>query len=196
MIGATSVLFINNGAIVWLSGTHSASAITLGAFAGVMTLSQVPTQLSSAVGSPALSHLAHALEVGNVKEFNRLHRRIVLASSWFGALCIALFVVLGQEILSIYLGSQFMLPRADMALLAIASSLMLLTMVEQAVLGARREWGAVGKVWSVSAAVFVVTLFLPLGTLARAVIAPGVSVAFALVGMLIFEIRAPHSSGA
>ncbi len=195
LIGALSVMLINNGAIVWLSATHSVPAVTLGAFAGIMTLSQVPTQLSSAVGSPVLSHFAYAVDVGRVAEFHRLHRRIVVAITSFGAAFTALFALLGPEVLAIYLGSRYKLSRADMALLAVASSLMLLTLVEQAVLGARRKWGAVGAMWSIGTVAFVVTLSLPVSTLIRAVIVPGVSVASAFVGMLIVEIWTSRSTG-
>ena len=196
LIGVLSIVLINNGAVIWLSASHSVPAATLGAFAGVMTLSQIPTQLSSAVASPALSHLAYAVDVGRVDEFHRLRRRVALVTTLFGAAFTALFVLLGPEILQIYLGSRFKLARVDMAPLAAASSLMLLTLVEQSVLGARRRWGTVGLMWSVGAVAFAVTLLLPVSTLLRAVLVPGVSVAFAFAGMLIVELWTSRSSEA
>ena len=86
--------------------------------------------------------------------------------------------------------------RVDMALLAMASSLMLLTLVEQAVLGSRRRWGTIGFMWSAGIVAFAVTLLLPTSTLVRAVLVPGVSVTVSFVGMLLVELWISRSGKA
>jgi O-antigen/teichoic acid export membrane protein len=189
LLSLTCVLLINNGAIIWLSGTHSVSPLTLGAFAGVMTLSQIPTQLSSAVTSPALSHLAYAIDLGDGPGFRQLHRRVVALTLVAGVLFVAVFGLFGHDFLSLYLGSRFTLARGYMILLAFSSALMLLAMVEQAVLSSRRNWSTAAVMWTFGSAAFGVCLVLPLRTITRATLAPNVAVAIALVGMWIVNRR-------
>ncbi len=57
LIGSIGPLLANNGSVPWLAATHSVDAYTLGAFAGAVTLSRIPTQFVSAVFSPLLAHL-------------------------------------------------------------------------------------------------------------------------------------------
>ena len=187
LISVASVMLINNGTVVWLSATHSVPAVTLGAFAGVMALSQIPTQLSSAVASPTLSHLAHALDTGDHHLFRQLRRRVILATFWLGAIFVVGFALLGHDILAIYLGSRFTLQRTYMVLLATGSAVMLLAMVEQAVLNSRNKWHNVALAWALAIAGFVVTLVLPLSTVLRASLAPFISVSIAFLGMFILS---------
>jgi O-antigen/teichoic acid export membrane protein len=187
LLSIASIMLINNGAVVWLSATHSVAAVTLGAFAGVMALSQIPTQLSSAIAGPTLSHLAHALDRGETHVFHRLHRRVVTLTTWSGLLFVGLFALLGQELLTIYLGRRFTLDRSYMVLLAASSSVMLLAMVEQAVLNARSQWRGVGLSWSLATVAFFLVLVLPASTVFRASLDPLVAVLVALITMYAFN---------
>ena len=189
LLSMASIMLINNGAVVWLSATHSISAVTLGAFAGVMTLSQIPTQLSSAIASPTLSHLAQALDTGDHVRFRRLHRRVIGLTFWSGLAFVGAFTVLGQKVLTLYLGPRYAIDRTYMVLLAASSSVMLLAMVEQAVLNSRVQWRNVGASWTLAAVGFFVTLVLPVSTMVRAATAPLVSVSVAYAAMTILNAR-------
>jgi O-antigen/teichoic acid export membrane protein len=189
LLSMASIMLINNGAVVWLSATHSVPAIMLGAFAGVMTLSQIPTQLSSAIASPTLSHLAQALDTGDHVRFRQLHRRVVTLTFWFGLAFVGAFTALGHEVLALYLGPRYTMDRTYMLLLAASSSVMLLAMVEQAVLNSRIQWRKVGVSWTFAALGFFVTLALPVSTIVRAASAPLVSVSVAYVAMTILNAR-------
>ena len=189
LLSMASIMLINNGAVVWLSATHSIPAIMLGAFAGVMTLSQIPTQLSSAIASPTLSYLAQALDTGDHVRFRQLHRRVVTLTFWFGLAFVGAFMVLGHEVLSLYLGPSYTMDRTYMLLLAASSSVMLLAMVEQAVLNSRIQWRKVGVSWTFATLGFFVTLALPVSTIVRAATAPLVSVSVAYVAMTVLNAR-------
>ncbi len=189
LLSMASVMLVNNGAVVWLSATHSISAVALGAFAGVMTLSQVPTQLSSAIASPTLSHLAQALDTGDHVRFRRLHRRVVGLTFWCGLAFVGAFTAVGQKVLALYLGPRYTIDRTYVVLLAASSSVMLLAMVEQAVLNSRIKWRGAGASWALAALGFFLTLALPVSTMVRAATAPLVSVTFAYAAMTILNAR-------
>jgi O-antigen/teichoic acid export membrane protein len=194
LVSMASVMLVNNGAVVWLSATHSVTAVTLGAFAGVMALSQIPTQLSSAVASPTLSHLAHALDTGNFVLFRRLHRRIIVVTFWLGLIFVGVFGLLGHDVLAIYLGRRFTLGRTYMVLLAGGSAVMLLAMVEQAVLNSRSKWRNVALTWTLATLGFFAALSLPVSTVLRASLAPLVSVTIAFLGMVVLNNRSVDDS--
>ena len=187
LAGAISPVLIYNGSVPWLSATHSVSAVTLGAFAGVMTLSRLPTQLGSAAFGPVLSYLAHAVDTGDQQVFRRTRHVAEAICIVGGVIFVAAFTLLGRWFLSIYLGPLYKLPLDKMALLAAASALMLLAIVQQAALAAHHRWGAIGVSWMVSTVAFLVVLVLPTSTLERASLAPlaAVLAAYAAMVMLI-----------
>ena len=58
LIGTAGPSPANNGSVPWLRSTDAVSPHVLGAFAGAVTLSRIPTQFFSAVLSPLLAHLS------------------------------------------------------------------------------------------------------------------------------------------
>jgi hypothetical protein len=72
-----------------------------------------------------------------------------------------------------------------MGLLAAASAVMLLAILQQAGLAAHRKWSSVGVSWMVSTFAFIVVLFLPVSTLERAALAPLAAVTVAYVAMAL-----------
>ena len=189
VLSLTCILLINNGAIIWLSATHSVSAVTLGAFAGAITLSQIPTQLSSSITSPALSHLSYALERGDRHGYLRLRRLIMTVTSLAGAAFVLVFGWYGHDLLSLYLGASFRLGRGFMFALALASALMLLALSEQATLGAHQKWYAAALPWTLGSLAFGLSLLAPYSTIVRATLATDVSVSVAWSGMFVANAR-------
>jgi O-antigen/teichoic acid export membrane protein len=185
LAGAVSPVLIYNGSVPWLSATHSVSAVTLGAFAGVMTLSRLPTQLGSAAFGPVLSYLSHAVDTGDRHSFRRTRRSAEAICLVGGIIFVLAFTLLGRWILSIYLGPSYKIPMDKMGLLAAASAVMLLAILQQAGLAAHRKWSSVGVSWMVSTFAFIVVLFLPVSTLERAALAPLAAVTVAYVAMAL-----------
>ena len=62
LVGTAGPLLANNGSVPWLRSTDAVSPHVLGAFAGAVTLSRIPTQFVSAVLSPLLAHLSESVE--------------------------------------------------------------------------------------------------------------------------------------
>jgi O-antigen/teichoic acid export membrane protein len=136
LIGSVGPLLANNGSVPWLAGTHSVDAYTLGAFAGAVTLSRIPTQFVSAVFSPLLAHLAQAVEHGDVATFRHLRRSAELAAAGLGVLYVLAFGLLGPWLLTLYLGPRYQLDVLILVVLAAASSGMFVAVVQQAGLAA------------------------------------------------------------
>jgi O-antigen/teichoic acid export membrane protein len=180
-----SPVLIYNGSVPWLSATHSVSAVTLGAFAGAMTLSRLPTQLGSAAFGPVLSYLSHAVDTGDRHSFRRTRRSAEAICLGGGIIFVLAFTLLGRWVLSIYLGPAYKIPMEKMGLLAAASAVMLLAILQQAGLAAHRKWSSVGVSWMLSTSAFIVVLFLPLSTLERAALAPLAAVTAAYLAMAL-----------
>jgi O-antigen/teichoic acid export membrane protein len=185
LVGSVGPLLVNNGSVPWLAGTHAVSALTLGAFAGAITLSRFPTQFVSAAFGPLLAQLAHTVEVGDRATFDRLRKGADLAACLLGLLFVAGFAVFGPLVLRIYLGPDYRLSVANLTILAAASGLMFVAVVQQASLAALDRWATIAKAWVCGTAAFGAVLVLPLGELSRATVAPFVAVLFALVLMTL-----------
>jgi O-antigen/teichoic acid export membrane protein len=185
LIGSIGPLLANNGSVPWLAATDSVDAYTLGAFAGAVTLSRIPTQFVSAVFSPLLAHLAAVVDAGDDATFRHLRRSAESAAAVLGVLYVGGFAVLGPWILSLYLGPGYRLGVVPLALLAAASSGMFIAVVQQAGLSALDQWWRIAWAWIVGTIAFCVVLIAPVDTLMRAAIAPVAGVASALLAMAL-----------
>jgi len=185
--GIITMMLLLNGSIVWLSTSRTISVYALGAFAGAITLSQVPAQFASAVASPALSNLSIAIDNRKFDDFRRLRNKMLCWCALGGALFIVAFTLMGQLALTIYLGGNYFLPRPDLIILATSSTIILLALVEQAALSARRQWRHISGSWGLGCLGFLVTLFLPIESLTRALLAPLVASVVVLGSMAVAE---------
>ncbi len=185
--GIISAMLLLNGSIVWLSASSSVSTYTLGAFAGAITLSQVPAQFASAVASTALSNLSIAIDSGKFDDFRRLRNKMLRWCAVGGGLFVAAFALFGQLALSIYLGSNYQLPRVDLIVLGVTSMVMLLALVQQAALSAQRQWRQISVSWGLGCLGFTATFFLPFEPLTRALLAPLLAALIVLVTMAVVQ---------
>jgi O-antigen/teichoic acid export membrane protein len=181
LVGSIGPLLANNGSVPWLAGTDAVNAYTLGAFAGAITLSRIPTQFVSAAFSPLLAHLSQAVEDGDEGIFRHLRRSADVTAAMLGALFVAAFAALGPWFLTVYLGPRYHLPVLNLALLAAASSLMFVAVVQQAGLAALDRWSRIAIAWGLGTVAFLLVLALPGDALMRATLAPLASVAVALI---------------
>ncbi len=183
LIGAVGPLLANNGSVPWLKSTDEVGPHLLGAFAGAITLSRIPTQFFSAVMSPLLAHLSEAVELADEAAFERTRARAQLLTAGAGVAFVVAFALLGQLAIRIMLGPDFSLGVANLAVLAAASSGMFIGVVQQAALGALGLWDRIAWAWVVAAVAFVLVLLVPVDPLWRATAAPLVGVVAALVTM-------------
>jgi O-antigen/teichoic acid export membrane protein len=181
LVGSVGPLLANNGSVPWLASTDSVDAYTLGAFAGAVTLSRIPTQFVSAAFSPLLAHLAQSVEQGDERTFRHLRRNADVTASVLGVLYVVAFAAGGPWLLALYLGPRYQLGMLYLAVLAAASSVMFIAVVQQASLAALDRWSRIAASWGVGTATFLVVLALPGDTLLRATLAPLAAVVAALV---------------
>lgn len=184
LVGAVGPVLANSGSAPWLAAVGDESPTTIGAFVGALTLSRLPTQFVAAAFGPLLAELSHAVEAQDEQRFRQLQRAADAACAAAGAAFVLAFGLLGQLVLSVYLGPQFRLPVATLVLLAAASGLMLSAVVRQAGLAALDAWRTIAAAWTAGAAALLATLLLPVEPLTVAATAPVVAVAVAL-GVLV-----------
>jgi O-antigen/teichoic acid export membrane protein len=183
LVGSVGPLLVNNGSVPWLAGSQAVGAYTLGAFAGAITISRLPTQFVSAAFGPLLAQLSHCVEAGDKKTFDRLRKTADLAAGVLGLLFVAAFAVAGPWVLSAYLGPAYQLSVLNLSILAAASGLMFVTVVQQAALAALDRWSTIAVAWLVGTLAFGIALLMPVSPLLRAAGAPLVAVLTALLVM-------------
>jgi O-antigen/teichoic acid export membrane protein len=198
LLGSVGPLLANNGSVPWLAATHSVDAYTLGAFAGAVTLSRIPTQFVAAVFSPLLAHLAQTVEDDDAATFRHLRRSAEVAAAGLGILYVLMFAVLGPWLLSVYLGPRYELDVLVLVVLAAASSGMFVVVVQQAGLAALDRWARIAVAWGIGTVAFIATLAAPGDTLLRATAAPlfGVLTAMATMAGLGRGLWGAHNEAA
>lgn len=189
LAGTAGPLLANNGSVPWLQATDAVSPHVLGAFAGALTLSRIPTQFVSAIMSPLLAHLSEAVEAGDEATFRKVLARTEVLTGALGIAYVVAFAALGQLALRLMLGPNYSLGVANLAVLAAASSGMFVGVVQQAALGATGRWDRIAWAWVAATATFGLVLVLPGDPLWRATAAPLVGVLTALVSMWVFGRR-------
>lgn len=185
LLGSVGAVVTNSGAAPWLAAVGSENAFTIGAFAGAAMLSRIPTQLASAAFGPLLAQLSQSVEVADHVARRRLQRSADVASAAFSLLFVTLFVVAGPQVLALYLGPAYILPRATLALLALTSGLMMFVIVLQAGLAALERWGTIAGSWVIATGGLIVVLSLPFDPLVRAAAAPAAAVSMAMTCMVV-----------
>jgi O-antigen/teichoic acid export membrane protein len=191
LVGSVGPLLVNNGSVPWLAGAHAVGPYTLGAFAGAVTISRLPTQFVSAAFGPLLAQLSHCVESGDKQTFDRLRKTADLAAGVLGLAFVATFAALGPFVLSAYLGPAYRLSVTNLSILAAASGLMFIAVVQQASLAALDRWSTIAIAWVCGTAAFGLVLVLPVSALRRAALAPLCAVFTALVVMSVMAVIRP-----
>lgn len=189
LAGSVGPLLANNGSVPWLANTHDVGTYTLGAFAGAITLSRIPTQFISAAFSPLLAHLSHAIDVGDETTFRHLRRRAIITATTLGVVYVFVFAALGPALLTAYLGPRYHLGVGYLAALAAASSVMFVGVVQQAGLAALDRWSSIAVAWGAGTGAFLSVLALPGDALLRASLAPLGAVLVAVVLLMATRIH-------
>jgi O-antigen/teichoic acid export membrane protein len=176
----------------WLKAAGHANPTTIIAFTAAVTLSRIPTQFVSAAFGPLLSHLTHAAETGDLATYHRLRRLADQAAAGLGAGFVLVFAVLGVWLLPRFTHTPkgYQLSIGMLAVLALASALMFVAVVQQAGMAATARWGAIAGAWGIGLVALVVIFVLPVSALWRAAAAPAVAIAAALVAMAYGSWRA------
>lgn len=183
LAGSIGPLLINNASVPWLS--YRSDAVLVGAFAGALTLTRIPIQLSGAVFGPLLNRISHAVEARDEVAFHSLNRRAVSWSIGIALGFVACFTAFGSLALRLYIGDEYDLPTTTYLALASSSAAMLVSIVAQAGAAANERWKAISLSWLLAAAAFALVLVLPLSVLHRATLAPLVASLVGLAGLTL-----------
>lgn len=189
LVAAGGPVLINSGAAPWLALADTEGALTIGAFAGAVTLSRIPAQFAAAAFSPLLAQLSFAVEQADVAGLRRLQRSADLVGAVLTLVFTLTFAVAGPWILSLYLGPTYSLPVVTLVLLAAASGLMLAVVIVQASLAAFGGWPAITQAWVAGTVVLAVALLLPLPPLGRAAVGPLAATLSTMAWMVVSRAR-------
>jgi O-antigen/teichoic acid export membrane protein len=154
-------LIVNNGAVPWLTGTGGVRPEVVGAVAGALTLTRIPTLLVGAAYGPVLAPLAAFVDSASRGRFRLLHHRSLAAAAVVALLFAATFGLVGPSLLTVYLGPSFRLSHLELASMAAGSGLMFVCVVEQAALVALSAWSHSGLAWAAGVLCFGATLAAP-----------------------------------
>lgn len=163
MLSAASVgpLLVNNASVPWLTALQDVPPVTVGAVAGALTLSRIPTLLVGAAYGPVVAPLAVAADAGLLSDFRNVHRRAVITAGALAGLFVAAFALAGPSLLQLYLGPGFRLSRLELGAMAAGSGLMFVSVVEQAALVALAAWDRSALAWTAAVAAFISALAVP-----------------------------------
>lgn len=192
LVGSVCPVLAGYAPAPWLKAAGHANHNTIIAFTAAITLSRIPTQFVSAAFGPLLSHLTHAAETGDLATYHRLRRLADLAAVGLGGAFVVAFATLGAWFLPRFTDTPkgYELSVGILAVLALASALMFVAIVQQAGLAAMARWGSIALAWGAGLVALVVVLVLPVSALWRATAAPAAAIATALVGMAVASWRA------
>lgn len=192
LLPATAVpQLLNNGPVPLLAAAGNVPAGPLGAFAGAVTLSRLPTFFSGAVYGPVVNPLSRAIETGDRAGYRTALVRAASATAGAGLAFVLAFVAVGPWLLRLYLGSGYEVSRQVLALLAVTSALMFVATVAQAGLVASRRWGVTALAWAAAAGTFVAVLLVlgPYPEAAAGASAAGMTVATVWMGWAALAAR-------
>lgn len=164
-------LVVNNVAVPWLAATGQVDALTIGAVAGALTLSRVPTLLVGAAYGPVLTPLAHSVEERDARGFSRMHRAALTTAVVLALLFVVSFTLLGHWALSVFIGAEYTLSTGVLALMACSSGLMFVVVVEMAALVALTAWHRVALAWGIGLLALVALLAAPIDPVPQVAIA-------------------------
>jgi O-antigen/teichoic acid export membrane protein len=171
LVASLGPLVINNVGVPWLSATRNVNAATIGAVAGALTLSRVPTLLVGSAYGPVLTPLARAVEAQLRDHFRHIHRTAAAVALVLALGFVVLFAVAGPRLLELYLGPSYQLPVLVLAVMAAGSGLMFVGVVEQAALVAMTAWPSVAAAWTTGVVAFGLSLISPMTPVHRVALA-------------------------
>lgn len=182
-------LAVNNAGVPWLTAIADVAPQTIGAVAGALTLSRIPTLMVGTVYGPVLAPLSLAVEEGRQADFHRFHRVAATLAVALACAFATAFAVAGPLLLRLYLGPTFLLSRVDLTAMGAGSGLMFVSVVEQAALTALSAWHRVAAGWLTGLAVFVAVFLVPVEPDLRVSLAVLVAPLTAVLVMSVSRIR-------
>ena len=166
---------INLGPVTINLVTDESQKALAGSFLAAAVVTRAPILAFSAVQAVLIPRLVRSVVARNHRDFRRGLFIVLAPTVAIGLLGMLTWVVAGPPLLHLLAGGEYDLPRADMALLAMAVALYLVCIVLQSAALALSQHVAMMCGWLVGGAVFgVLVVLLPLEPRAR--------VAWAMVG--------------
>jgi O-antigen/teichoic acid export membrane protein len=121
LVASLGPLIVNNAGVPWMTA-QGAPALAIGAVTGALALSRLPTLMVGSAYGPVLAPLARAVERRAFDDFRAAHRRALTAAVVLAVLFVGIFVLVGPELLALYLGTRFQLDRAELAAMSTGSA--------------------------------------------------------------------------
>lgn len=166
---------INLGPVTINLVTEASQKSLAGSFLAAAVVTRAPILAFSAVQAVLIPRLVRSVVARDHRDFRRGLVTVLAPTVAIGLLGLLAWLVAGPALLHLLAGDEYDLPRADMALLAVAVSLYLVCIVLQSAALALSRHVAMMCSWLIAAAVFgVLVVVLPLG--------PTWTVGWAMVG--------------
>ena len=166
---------INLGPVTINLVTEAAQKSLAGSFLAAAVVTRAPILAFSAVQAVLIPRLVRSVVARDRQDFRRGLFIVLVPTLAIGLLGIVTWLVAGPPLLHIVAGSEYDLPRADMALLALSVALYLVCIVLQSAALALTKHVATMCSWLIGGAAFgVLVVVLPLG--------PTWTVGWAMVG--------------
>ena len=167
-------------------------------FLSGLVISRVPLFFFQAVQAIVLPRLSHSAATGDMAAFRRLLRLLLFAIAGLTVVGVPVSAAIGPKVVEVLFGSEFVLSARDMALLTLASMLMLVAMTVNQAQIALHHQHETGWPWAVASVVMVIVTLLAGSELLLRVelgmVAAGATVAV-LAGLLLTrELRHPDEN--
>lgn len=175
---------VNVGPIAVRLLTTPAQAGLVGSFLAAALIARAPTLAFAALQAVLIPKLAETVERRDVAAYRRTVSQALVATCGLGVVGTAICAVAGPELLRWFSGPGFDLPRSDIVLLAVSTTLYLITLVLQPAAIAVRGHRAIAMVWVLAAGVFVGGCLLPLDPIRAVNLALVAAMAVPVVGLV------------
>ncbi len=193
----TSVI-LNSGTIAVEVLSTSADADKASIFLSGLVIARVPLFFFQAVQAVILPRLSQFASSGDMARFRALLRLLFAGLTALTVLAVAVSAVIGPPMVELLFGSEFVLSSRDMALLTLASMLMMAAMtVNQAQIALHHQYETAWP-WGAALIVFLVVIAVSGNDLLLRVelgmVAAGTSVALVAGALLLRELRHPDEA--
>lgn len=167
-------------------------------FLSGLVMSRIPVFFFQAVQAIVLPRLSHSAAAGDMASFRSLLRLLVLAIAGLTVVGVPIAAAVGPKVVEILFGSDFVLSARDMAMLTLASMLMLVALTFNQAQLALHHQHETGWPWALAAVVLVVVTLLAGSDLLLRVeiglVASGASVAIVAGVLLGRELHHPDEN--
>lgn len=156
----TAQSLVNFGPVVVRLLDPAASA-TAGAFLAAALIARTPTFAFAAVQAVLIPRLVETLGHRDIAAYRQTLRLVLLAVAGLTAVAVVVCALAGPELLLLFTGPGFSLPRFDIVLLAVSTGLYLVTLTLQPAAIALRRHNMTAWAWLFAAVVFVAMCLVP-----------------------------------